>query len=82
MAFRVLIAGGRHFTDYPLLRRTLDALLVNRLPDVELLTTGERNVPMLGGELRAGARAERPVNPRLWLRFSFWRTNQRGGHER
>jgi hypothetical protein len=38
MAFRVLIAGGRYFTDYPLLRATLDALLANRLPDVELLT--------------------------------------------
>jgi hypothetical protein len=39
MSFRVLIAGGRHFTDYPLLRATLDALLTNRLPDVELLLT-------------------------------------------
>lgn len=40
MAFRVLIAGGRHYADYTLLRATLDALLANRLPDVELLTTG------------------------------------------
>ena len=47
MAFRVLIAGGRHFTDYPLLRATLDALLANRLPDVELLTTGGPGAPML-----------------------------------
>jgi hypothetical protein len=47
MAFRVLITGGRHFTDYPLLRATLDALLANRLPDVELLTTGGPGVPML-----------------------------------
>jgi len=31
----VLIASGREFTDYPLLRATLDKLLVNRLPDVE-----------------------------------------------
>jgi hypothetical protein len=37
-SFRVLIAGPRHFTDYPALRPTPDALLVNRLPDVELLT--------------------------------------------
>jgi hypothetical protein len=47
MAFRVLVAGGRHFTNYPLLRATLDALLANRLPDVELLTTGGSGVPML-----------------------------------
>ncbi len=47
MAFRVLIAGGRHFTNYPALRATLDALFAHRLPDVELLTTSGRGVPML-----------------------------------
>jgi YspA, cpYpsA-related SLOG family len=47
MRFRVLIAGGRHFNDYAILRATLDALLANRLPDVELLTTGGPGVPML-----------------------------------
>jgi hypothetical protein len=40
MSFRVLIAGPRQFTNYPALRTALDALLVNRLPDVELLTYG------------------------------------------
>src|SRR3954468_3121434 len=45
--FRVLVAGPRHFTNYPSLRAALDALLVNRLPDVELLTCGGRGVPML-----------------------------------
>jgi hypothetical protein len=38
MAFRALIVGGRHFTDYPTLRATLDKLLAHRLHDVELLT--------------------------------------------
>jgi hypothetical protein len=47
MAFRVLIAGPRHFTDYLTLRATLDALLANRLPDVELLTAGGPGVAML-----------------------------------
>ena len=56
MAFRVLIAGGRHFTDYPTLRTTLDALLAHRLPDVELLTTGGPGVPMM---LAASYAAER-----------------------
>jgi hypothetical protein len=37
MGFRVLVAGGRHFTDYHLLRATLD---------VELLTPGGPGVPM------------------------------------
>jgi hypothetical protein len=40
MPFRVLIAGGKHFHNYRTLRATLDALLVNRFPDVELLTWG------------------------------------------
>src|SRR5262245_13216747 len=38
--FRVLIAGGKHFADYKLLRITLAALLANRVPGVELLTCG------------------------------------------
>jgi hypothetical protein len=41
----VLIAGGRHFTNYLTLRAVLDAHLANRLPDVELLTTGDTDVP-------------------------------------
>ena len=53
MAFRVLIAGGRHFTNYPTLRAALDALLANRLPDVELLTAGGRGVPMLAASYAA-----------------------------
>src|SRR5438067_13430683 len=47
MSFRVLIAGGKHFTNYAALRAVLDKLLANRLPDVELLTTGGPGVPML-----------------------------------
>lgn len=39
-ASRVLIAGGRHVISYAHLRAVLDKLLANRLPDVELLTTG------------------------------------------
>lgn len=47
MKYRVLIAGSRGFTDYAKLRAALDALLVNRLPGVELLTQGGPGVPML-----------------------------------
>src|SRR5262245_40463779 len=53
MGLRVLVAGGRHFTDYPALRAVLDALLVNRLPDVELLTAGGPGVPMLAASFAA-----------------------------
>jgi hypothetical protein len=46
MLFRVLVAGG-HFEDYKGLRVTLDGLLANRLPDVEVVTQGGSGVPCL-----------------------------------
>jgi hypothetical protein len=53
MAFRVFIADARHFTNYPALRAVLYTLLANRLPDVEVLTTGGRGVPMLAANYAA-----------------------------
>ena len=53
MGFRVVIAGPRRFTDYPALRAALDALLVNHLPDVELLTCGGPGVPILAASYTA-----------------------------
>jgi hypothetical protein len=47
MAFRVLIIGGRQRVEYAPLRAALDVLLVNRLPDVEILTTGGAGIPVL-----------------------------------
>jgi hypothetical protein len=47
MAFRVLIIGTAGIRDYPWLRDVLDTLLANRLPDVELLTTGGPGLPAL-----------------------------------
>jgi len=47
MAFRVLIIGGRQRFEYARLRDALDALLANRLPDVEILTTGSPGVPAI-----------------------------------
>jgi hypothetical protein len=57
MTFRVPIAGGHHFTNYPALRAALDVLLANRLPEAVLLT--------------AGCRCSRPVTPRTGWRS--WR---------
>ena len=54
MAFRVRIAGGRSFSDYPRRRATLDALLVSRLPDVQLLTGGGPDSGVKGSGLRFG----------------------------
>src|SRR5262245_26279370 len=47
MSFRVLVIGGRRFCDNARLRDALDRALVNRLPDVELLTAGGPGVPAL-----------------------------------
>lgn len=38
MPFRVVVTGPHRFRDYPHLRAALDAALVNRLPDVVLLS--------------------------------------------
>jgi hypothetical protein len=55
----VLVAGPRRFTDYPALRAALDAVLVNRLSNVELLTCGGLGVPMLAASYATGARLDR-----------------------
>jgi hypothetical protein len=61
MAFRVLIATGKHFHNYATLRATLDALLARRLPDVELLAVGGSGVPMLAASY--AAEREQPTAP-------------------
>lgn len=35
--YRVIVAGGRNFTDYTLMEKNLDAALVNRLPHVVII---------------------------------------------
>lgn len=47
MAFRVLIVGGRSWVSYARLRKALDAALVNRLPEVEVVTLGGPSAPAL-----------------------------------
>ncbi|HEV3386420.1 MAG TPA: SLOG family protein [Gemmata sp.] len=47
MPFRVLVIGPPVFRDYPRLREVLDLVLVNRVPDVELLTVGGSGLPSL-----------------------------------
>jgi hypothetical protein len=43
----VLVIGPPVFRDYPRLREVLDLVLVNRVPDVELLTVGGSGLPSL-----------------------------------
>lgn len=45
--FRLIVAGSRDFNDYDLLKKTLDALLVNQ-HDVKIVSGGARGADALG----------------------------------
>jgi hypothetical protein len=46
--FKVIVAGGRDFTDYNLLKETMDHLLQNRLSNVEIVSGTARGADELG----------------------------------
>ena len=47
MTFKLIIAGSRTFTDYQLLKRTLDKLLINKT-DIEIVSGAARGADKLG----------------------------------
>lgn len=47
MTFRLIIAGSRTFTDYELLKRTLDKLLINKT-DIEIVSGCAKGADKLG----------------------------------
>lgn len=46
--FRVIIAGGRDFNDYPLLKETMDKLLVNITDEITVLCGQAKGADTLG----------------------------------
>lgn len=46
--FHVIVAGSRAFNNFALLEKTLDALLVNKLPDVAIISGGAEGADKLG----------------------------------
>lgn len=46
--FKVVVAGGRDFNDYELLKETLNYLLQKKLPDVEIVSGAARGADSLG----------------------------------
>lgn len=46
--FKVIVAGGREFNNYELLRAKLDWILQNKLPDVEIVSGAARGADSLG----------------------------------
>lgn len=51
--FRVLICGGRDYSDYSALCAALDALLVNKLPDVVIIHGAAPGADSLAGQYAA-----------------------------
>ena len=45
---KVIVAGGRDFNDYELLKSKLDYILQNKLPDVEIVSGAARGADSLG----------------------------------
>ena len=48
LAFRVIVAGSRGFSNYDLMCSRLDVLLTNRLPDVTIVSGMARGADLLG----------------------------------
>lgn len=46
--YKVIIAGSREFNDYQLLVSKLNKILINRLPDVEIVSGTARGADKLG----------------------------------
>lgn len=47
-SIKVIVAGGRDFNNYSLLRQKMDSLLANRLPAVEIVCGKARGADTLG----------------------------------
>jgi hypothetical protein len=48
MSYRLIVAGGKDFTDYELMRKTLDAKLQNRQDEIIIVSAGCRGADKLG----------------------------------
>jgi len=46
--FKVIVAGGRYFNDYELLKNKLDYILQNKLPNVEIVSGTAKGADTLG----------------------------------
>lgn len=83
--FRVIVAGGREFSDYPLLKQTLNHLLIHQLPNVEIVcgkasgadTLGEQYAKELGlsvayfpADWKTHKKAAGPIRNRKMARYA------------
>jgi predicted Rossmann fold nucleotide-binding protein DprA/Smf involved in DNA uptake len=63
---RVIVAGSREFTNYELLKETLDSLHLQHTPDIEIVSGGARGADKMGERYakERGIRVE--VFPAQW----------------
>ena len=67
--FRVIIAGSRDFNDYELLRKTMDALLVNITDDVVIVCGKARGADTLGEQYAKNKGYDVHYFPADWEKF-------------
>lgn len=67
--FKVVVAGGRDFNDYNLLKNTLDHLLQNKLPDVEIVSGAARGADSLGEKYAHEKNLSLHRKPADWDRY-------------
>lgn len=68
--FRVIIAGGRDFNDYELLKKTMDALLVNKINyDIVVVCGKARGADTLGEQYAKSRGYKVDYYPADWNRY-------------
>ena len=67
--FRVIIAGGRDFLNYPLLRQTMDHLLINVQDEVVIVCGKARGADSLGEQYAKERGYQIHAFPADWERF-------------
>lgn len=67
--FKVVVAGGRYFNDYDLLKNKLDRLLTNYLPHVEIVSGGAPGADYLGERYAAENGLKLKIFPADWATY-------------
>ena len=68
--FRVIVAGGRNFEDYNLLSNSLNKILVNKLPNVLIVSGMANGADQLGVLYASYMNLEFEPFPALWEDFT------------
>lgn len=67
--FKVIVAGGRDFNDYPLLQQKLDTFLQNKLPNVEIVSGRAKGADSMGETYATVNHLKLKVFPAEWDKY-------------